>query len=232
MELHDLRGADRFVADERLAGSFGSASITVIDLAEEGAQIEHAQPLRLGLKARFWFRSRDISVSAQGLIVWSHLSKRPSADGKLLYRSGVRIEEEGDQFADTLRQLVRSGIVHRDVGALDRKRKRLEEKEQERWGKPGQLKVFRSEQIPPDQVMLIQHARERLRSHPDEALKWYNRAKYALVEDDTAIGESLRHRDDVLAVWEYLERSVPIETIASVFERKWRVLWFPPSSRA
>ncbi|HJW92847.1 MAG TPA: hypothetical protein VJ901_04455, partial [Thermoanaerobaculia bacterium] len=70
------------------------------------------------------------------------------------------------------------------------------------------MKVFRSEQIPPDQVMLIQHARERLRSHPDEALKWYNRAKYALVEDDTAIGESLRHRDDVLAVWEYLERSV------------------------
>jgi len=123
-------------------------------------------------------RRRQARVSAQGLIVWSHLSKRPSADGKLLYRSGVR------------------------------------------WAKPGQLKVFRSEQIPPDQVMLIQHARERLRSHPDEALKWYNRAKYALVEDDTAIGESLRHRDDVLAVWEYLERSVPIETIASVFERK------------
>src|SRR6185369_17091668 len=160
MDLKDLRAADRFVADERIAGSFGAASITVVDLADQGAQIEHSQPLRLGLKARFWFRRGDITVSAQGLVVWSHLSKRPNVDGKLFYRSGIRIEEDVDEFGDALRQLVRSGIVHRDVGALERKRKRIEEREQERWGKPG-LKVFRSEQIPPDQVMLIQHARER-----------------------------------------------------------------------
>ena len=220
MDLRDLRSADRFVADERLTGSFGAASITVVDLADQGAQIEHTQPLRLGLKARFWFRRGDVSVSAQGLIVWSHLSKRPNADGKLLYRSGIRIEDDAVEFGDALRMLVRTGIVHRDVGALERKRKRLAEKEQERWGKPGTLKVFRSEQIPPDQVMLIQHARERLRSHPDEAQKWYNRAKYALTEDGALAGENLRHREDVLAVWEYLERSVPIETIASVFDRK------------
>lgn len=219
MDLRDLRSADRFVADERLAGSFGAASITVVDLADQGAQIEHAQPLRLGLKARFWFRRGDVSVSAQGLVVWSHLSKRPNVDGKLFYRSGIRIEEQIDEFGDALRQLVRGGIVHRDVGALDRKRKRIEEKEQERWGKPG-LKVFRSEQIPPDQVMLIQHARERLRSHPDEALKWYNRARYALTANGSLAGENLRHREDVLAVWEYLERSVPMETIASVFDKK------------
>jgi hypothetical protein len=219
MELRDLRNADRFVADERIAGSFGAASITVVDLADQGAQIEHSQPLRLGLKARFWFRRGDITVSAQGLVVWSHLSKRPNVDGKLFYRSGIRIEEDVDEFGDALRQLVRSGIVHRDVGALERKRKRIEEREQERWGKPG-LKVFRSEQIPPDQVMLIQHARERLRSHPDEALKWYNRAKYALTSNGSLAGENLRHREDVLAVWEYLERSVPMETIASVFDKK------------
>jgi len=219
MELNELRSADRFVADERLAGSFGSASITVVDLGDQGAQIEHVQPLLLGLRARFWFRRGDVQVSAQGLVVWSHLSKRPSAEGKLLYRSGVRIEEQIEEFGDALRQLVRNGMVHRDTGALDRKRKRIEEREQERWGK-GAMKVFRSE-IPPDQVMLIQHARERLRSHPEEALKWYQRAKYALTANGSLAGENIMlHREDVLAVWEYLERSVPISTIASVFEKK------------
>jgi hypothetical protein len=219
MDLRDLRAADRFVADERLAGSFGAASITVVDLADQGAQIEHSQPLRLGSRGRFWFRRGDVSVSAQGLVVWSHLSKRPNHDGKLFYRSGIRIEEQIEEFGDALRQLVRTGIVHRDIEALDRKRKRIEEREQERWGKPG-LRVFRSDEIPADQILLIQHARERLRSHPDEARKWYQRAKYALAEDGSVAGEHFRHREDVLAVWEYLERSVPIATIANVFEKK------------
>lgn len=219
MDLQDLRSTDRFVADERLAGSFGAASVTVVDLADQGAQIEHSQPLRLGLRARFWFRRGDVSVSAQGLVVWSHLSKKPNHDGKLFYRSGIRIEEEIEQFGDALRALVRNGSVHRDIEALDRKRKRIEAKEQERWGKPG-LRVFRSDEVPPDQVLLIQHARERLRGHPDEALKWYQRAKFAFNANGGAMGENLHYREDVLAVWEYLERSLPIATIALVFEKK------------
>jgi hypothetical protein len=220
MDIQDLRSADRFVAEERMAGSFGAASILVINLGDQGAQIEHSQPLRLGLRARFWFRRADISVSAQAIVVWSHLSKQGNAEGKLLYRSGLRVEEDIMEFGDALRQLVRSGIVHRDLEGLDRKRKRIEEKEQERWGKPV-MKMLRSEQeIPPDQVLLIQHARERLRQHPDEAMKWYNRAKYALAEDGSVAGESISYREDVLAVWEYLERSVAINTIAMVFNKK------------
>jgi len=221
MDLRDLRSTDRFVADERLAGSFGSASVTVIDLAEQGAQIEHTQPLRLGYRARFWFKRVDVSVSTQALVVWSHLSKTPNSDGRLLYRSGLRIEEGIEDFATALRQLFRTGVVHRDLEGLNRKRKRIEEKEQERWGKPV-MKMLRAEQeLPADQVLLIQHARERLRSHPDEALKWYNRAKYAFTEDGSQIGtDTIRHREDVLAVWEYLERSVDIATIVRVFEKK------------
>jgi hypothetical protein len=33
-------------------------------------------------------------------------------------------------------------------------------------------------------------------------------------------GESISYREDVLAVWEYLERSVAINTIAMVFNKK------------
>lgn len=216
MDLQDLRSNDRFVADERLAGSFGAASITVIDLGDQGAQIEHTQPLRLGARGRFRFGSGDVSVSAQALVVWSHLSKRPNSEGKLLYRSGLRIEEEIEDFGDGLRKLVRGGMVHRDTGGLERKRKSIEAKENEKWGKPVMKMLHADNEVPADQALLIQHARERLRLHPDEAQKWYNRAKYALTES----GDTMPYREDVLAVWEYLERSVDLATIVRVFEKK------------
>ena len=217
MDLQDLRQADRFVADERLAGSFGAASIAVINLADQGAQIEHSQPLRLGLKARFWFKHADVAVSAQAIVVWSHLSKRPNAEGKLLYRSGLRIEEDIEDFGGALRKLVRSGVFRRDTETLDRKRQRIEERAHEKSGKAVMKLLHAEREVPPDQALLIQHARERLRSYPDEALKWYQRAKYALTEQKI---DTMPYREDVLAVWEYLERSVDLSTIVRVFERK------------
>ncbi len=218
MDLRDLRAADRYVANERLVGSFGAASVVVIDLSDQGAQIEHPQPLRLALRGRFWFRRGDISVSSQAIVMWSHLSQRPNSEGKLLYRTGLRIEEEIDGYYTALQRLVEQQIVHRDLEALNKKRKAAEDKLKST--RPA-MKMLRTEvEIPPDQVLLIQHARERLRMHPEEALKWYNRAKFALLEDGAAGAESVHHREDVLAVWEYLERSVDIATIVRVFEKK------------
>ncbi len=218
MDLRDLRAADRYITDERLVGSFGAASVVVVDLSDQGAQIEHPQPLRLGLRARFWFRRGDISVTSQAIVVWSHLSKRGNVEGKLLYRSGLRIEEEIDAFYTALQRLVEQQIVRRDLEALNKKRKILQDREKQ--SRP-MMKLLRTEnEIPQDQVLLIQHARERLRMHPEEALKWYNRAKFALLENGAQAAETVRHREDVLAVWEYLERSVDIATIVRVFEKK------------
>jgi len=67
---------------------------------------------------------------------------------------------------------------------------------------------------------MIEHARKQLLSDPNEAQRWYQRAKYAITQGNTNIAADwIRNREDVLAVWEYLERSVEISTIAIVFER-------------
>jgi hypothetical protein len=75
-----------------------------------------------------------------------------------------------------------------------------------------------TKEIPPDQVLLVQHARERLRANPVEALKWYNRAKFALSQGGNPITDPIPNREDVLAVWEYLERTIDLNTIVQVFE--------------
>ena len=219
--LREHRGADRFVVNEPLAGSFGSAGVTILNMADLGVQVEHAQPLRLATKARLWFKRAEISASVQGIVVWSHLSRTPNEEGKLLYRTGLRIEEGAKQFTEAMELLAVRGLIRLDTDSLERKRLELAAREKARTSKPI-MKLLRPEhEIPPDQALLIHHARERLRANPDEALKWYNRAKFALHENGSSAAEAiLSHREDVLAVWEYLERSVDLATIVKVFDRK------------
>jgi hypothetical protein len=67
----------------------------------------------------------------------------------------------------------------------------------------------------------IEQARAHLSASFDEALKWYNRARYSLAEEavqKAVLG--IRHKEDVLAVWEYLGRRIDIPTIARAFNRR------------
>jgi hypothetical protein len=219
MDVTDLRHADRFVTREPLTGSFGATAVTIANLADQGAQVRHAQALRLGTKARFWFRHGAMQVVAQAIVVWSRLNKHMSMDGRVIFDTGLRVEEGAEEFADGVRKLVDGGVLRPDVAALDRKRRMQEEKEARRWGRPilKRLKQTTPE-VSPEQVMLIQHARERMSANPDEARKWFQRAKFSLPEDRRV--ERINFREDVLAVWEYLERTVEISAIEKVFDKK------------
>ncbi len=218
-EIRDLRHIERYIVAEPLLGSFGATAISVVDIAEVGAQIEHSQPLRLGSRGRLWFKRGDIAGSVHALVIWSRLSQTPNEEGKLLYRSGLRLDEAGESFSKPIQALADHGVIRRDTESLDRKRRKFVERQQEKTARPS-LKVIKTEDISPDQALLIQHARERLLADPDEARKWYNRARYAIVESAAPIAAEIRSREDVLAVWEYLERSVPLSTIVRVFEKK------------
>ena len=218
-DIKDLRAVERYVVVEPLLGSFGAAGITVLDIAEQGAQIEHAQPLRLGARARFWFKRGDVASSVHALVIWSRLSEKPNSEGKLLYRTGLRVEDAQESLAPAIQALGDHGVIRRDTESLDRKRRKFVEREHERTSKP-QVKMVKTEGVSADEALLIQHARERLQNDPEEARKWYNRARYTIVESSAPIAAEIRGREDVLAVWEYLERSVPLSTIVRVFEKK------------
>jgi hypothetical protein len=219
MDTPELRNADRYVTREPVTGSFGAVAVSVVNVGEQGAQIRHNQALRLGTKSRFWFRYHDLQVSVQAIVVWSHLAKHMSMDGRVIYDSGLRIEDGLGEFTDVVRKLVAEGICQPDVEALDRKRKREQARHAIRFGRPT-VKPLRQPEVSHDQRLLIEHARDRLSANPDEARKWFQRAKFALTEEHSAAMHDLPHRENVLAVWEYLEHSVDIATIAKVFEGK------------
>ena len=218
--VEDLRGRDRYRVTEKLSGSFGAAEVTLIDLAAEGVQIEHAQPLRLATKGRLWFKRGEISVSLHAFVVWSRLSKTPNDQGKYLYRSGLRFDEAVGDYPAAMNALIDRGVIEPDTMSLARKKKRFEERAQDKVGKLIVRMVPTESDISPDQVLLVQHARARLKDNFDEAQKWYSRAYFA-VRDGRAgkAADVSRYPEDVLAVWEYLERSVPLATIKRVFDQ-------------
>jgi hypothetical protein len=220
-DIRDLRGRERFRVKQRLSGSFGAAEITLIDVAEEGAQIEHAEPLRLATKGRLWFKRAEVSVSLHAFVVWSRLSKTPNELGRHLYRSGLRFDEGAGNFQQAMHMLAEQGVIERDDDSLNRKKKRAEEREQDKAGKPIVRMVGTESDISPDQMLLIQHAHAKLKENFDEAQKWYSRAYFALRDGHTTnAAELMRYPEDVLAVWEFLERSVPLSTIKRVFDQR------------
>ena len=220
MEVSELRTTERFLFSESLQGRYGSGNITILDVSTRGAQIEHSQPIRLGTQARFWFKRGDVAVNVMALTIWSRLSKTPNAEGKYLYRTGLRLEQENGEYSHALQALLDHGILTPDQESLEKKKQKELDKIAAKSNKPT-MKMLRPEvSIPSDQQLLIEHARKQLLAHPEEAQRWYQRAKYSISKSGSNIAtDSIRNREDVLAVWEYLERSVEISTIAIVFER-------------
>ena len=204
-ELRELRKAERYVATEPIPGSFGAASVAVVNMSVDGMMIEHAQPLRIATKGRLWFKQNEISVAVSAIVVWSHLSKQPNAKGKYLYQSGVRVENGNEQLAAILQTLATRGLLSLDLDSLERKKKRLEEREHT----APQVRVIpKPPELSPDQALLIHHALQRLRNSPEEARRWYMKAK------DTAPDDVVKYGKEVVALWSYLEGTIDPRLIA------------------
>lgn len=129
MEVAELRKGDRFVLVQPLSGTFGPTEMIMLDMSLAGAKIEHPQALRIGTVGRLYCRhSGDVVVATQAKVLWSHMVKTPKG---LVYRSGLQIQPD-TSYAQALNALYKGGVLQRDAESLERKRQRMEEREQQR----------------------------------------------------------------------------------------------------
>lgn len=143
-EIVDLRKGDRFVVLEPVTGTFGPADVGVLNLSLSGMQISHPQPLRIGTRGRLSFKRGDVTVAVQAHVVWSHLQKAPN--GALSYISGMKLDSIEAQYAAAINTLLRGGVLRHDVDSMDRKRRRIAEREQEMKAK---VRVLPTSEPPP-----------------------------------------------------------------------------------
>jgi len=215
IEITDGRSAPRYLVLRELPAAFASYAVTVVNVSAAGLLIEHAQPIRIGSTGRFSIQLPGaVSPVLQARVIWSRLGSNLNLEGKALYRSGLLSVDDG-QLGIVIERLLGSKLAEEDSDSLERKRHSILEKLHKRKTQGGMKVVPSPALLDPDQVLMVQHAVEQLRVHPDEATKWYNRAKFSGGE-----GGEGPYREEVLAVWEYLERSVPHEAIRQVLENR------------
>lgn len=216
-DVADARTEDRYVAQVALDGTFGTNDVVVVDIGEHGAQVRHPVPIKLGAIARLTFTmpTGGQHIRAQATVVWSKLATKADAAGKRDFFSGMRLEDVDGAIKDAIRQLVASHALRPDRNSLEKKKRMLAEKEKAK--QQGGVKFMGQRmRIPDDVILLVKQTRARLADNPAEAVKWYNRAKFSLDQS----GVQIHARDEVLAIWEYLERSVEIDIISRIIEEE------------
>jgi hypothetical protein len=143
IEVVDLRRGERFTVVEPLTGTFGPAEVALVNLSLGGVQISHPQPVRIGTRAKLSCRRGDVTILVPATIVWSHLNA--SAAG-MVYHSGLKLDAADPQYALAINTLMRAGIIRQDVGSLDRKKQRMQEREEARKSK---IRAIPSSEPPP-----------------------------------------------------------------------------------
>ncbi len=208
------RSTARFPTDERIEGTLTAGgmalSVTVRDLSVTGAQIEHATPLRPSLRGRL----SAGKVDAPAVVIWTRMSE-PG-----VYRSGLRLEEKLDVIAAQIRAMLADGSIHKGESTLREREAARQRREETRLklvaGVSGGAVPIG---LPRDAILMIRSAREWFLAHPHDAVKWYQRAKMTATEDMLQIAASGRlNREDVLAVWEYLERRFDLRDVVRALD--------------
>jgi PilZ domain len=124
-EVTDVRKNERFDVVEPFDGSFGGVEVTFVNFSLGGAQLVHAQPLRIGTRGRLAFKRGEVAAETHGRVVWSHMAQTPQG---LRYKSGLQLDPGEVPYATALHALLRAGVLARDTSSLERKKEREAER--------------------------------------------------------------------------------------------------------
>jgi hypothetical protein len=215
-ELVENRTIPRFALTDSVRATFNGAEVSLVNISAGGFQIEHASSLRIGTGGVLTIYADD-TFEVRGRIVWSRFST--TAGGSTRYRSGARYDGDLGPVAASLGRFLRA-YGRREEESLQRKAQAIR---QRRDNRQNSMKYYLTVSQPSgsceDQTLMIEQARQLLACSPDESLKWYNRARYALNDrlDLASQLSGVPFREEAIAVWEYLERRVDITMIVKVF---------------
>jgi Tfp pilus assembly protein PilZ len=218
MDIVESRQEERYTVSGRVEGTLAGIEVVLVDLGLHGVQLKHATPIKLGSsgKLALSIAGSDEKLEIPAHVVWSRLATKAAPGGERPYFTGARLDDKDGKMASVIGRLLNMALAKPDKESIERKKKTLEERQRSKQ-QPG-IKFFgaRAPRVPDDVILLVRQTRQRLQANPAENVKWLNRAKYSLDE----AGVQIHHRDDVLAVWEYLERSVELDIIARVLDSK------------
>jgi len=198
----EQRIATRYVPLRQLGGIFGETKFFIMQLSATGMRIRHSEPLMPGDEAKLSFAllkpARSVVVRAK--VVWTSMAR----SGKERFSiSGLRIIEHQDRVAAAIDSLRAANELQPERRATSRRA-------------TDTMSVLSG--VSDEEMALVTAAVQKFATDPVEASRWYSRARFALSDENVrrAAPDKPRDREEVLGIWEYLERQVEIEKIAGV----------------
>lgn len=204
-ERPNLRLAARYIPRRQISGLFREVKFAVVQLSNEGLRIRHSDPIRPGEEARLSIAlqtpSKSFVMKAQ--VVWTSIAQR--GDEPSFYVSGLRVTVNPDRLAAALDLLRNARELQLDQ-TEDRHRPK---------SAPKPMPA-----LPDDDVVAIIRAVKKFASDPQEATRWYTRARFSIAEDEVrrAAPRGAREREEVVGIWEYLHRRVDLRAVAGVIQ--------------
>ena len=201
--LPDQRRALRYVPRRQIDGIFEETKFTILQISTTGLRIRHREPLMPGTEAKLTFAlikpARSVVVRAR--VVWTSLARSGEERFSI---SGLRVIEH----AERLTRAVDSLLMTHDLQPERRVRDRRSD------DKVATVLAGASD----EEIAVITAAIQKFAEDPVEASRWYARARFALSDEHVRriAPPKPRDREEVLGIWEYLERQVDLEKVAGV----------------
>ena len=192
----ELRIAPRYVPKRPLGGTFRDFPFTLLQLSTTGLRIRHDRTVRAGDVARITvaLQQPERTFMMHARVIWTTIGQR--GDDTFCI-SGLRVLET-EPIAQLIHDLRETGELQVDGG----RRRRI-----------SPLGGLTDEE-----VASVIRAVRTFTSNPEEAGRWYSRARFALADEKirAAAPPRVRDREEVVGVWEYLDRRLDIAKVASV----------------
>jgi hypothetical protein len=202
----------RYVPRRQIGGVFRDVKFVMLQLSSSGLRIRHDEALHPGDEARLSFAilNPPKSFVMRARVVWTSIAQ--AGEEKSYYISGLRVVENADRLVNAaylLRTARELQIDDRDLGrTVPNPRSALRKMPRHVMGLSDE-----------DVVKIIQAVRT-LKDDPEEAARWYARARFAIADEEVrkAAPRGAREREEVVGVWEYLKRHPDLKTVAGVMQ--------------
>jgi excisionase family DNA binding protein len=201
-EEADLRRAPRYVPRRQIDGFFNETRFSIVQISESGLRIRHRAALLPGEEAKVSFAllKPAQSVVMRARVVWTSMAH---ANGETFSISGLRVLEHADRLVTAVAMLRASHDLQPERRARQRR---------------AEDAVFTLEGISDEEIARVVAAVQKFAGDPVEAGRWYSRARFAISDAAArkAAPEHPRDREEVLGIWEYLDRQIEIPKITSI----------------
>ena len=198
----ELRRAERYVPLRQIGGIFGETKFSILQMSTTGLRIRHQEPVMPGTEAKVSFAllkpARSVVVRAR--VVWTSIARSGEERFSI---SGLRILDHQERLARAIDLLKAAHELQ------------PERRAQVRRATDGLVPI---EEISDEEIALVTNAVQKFATDPVEAGRWYSRARFALSDENVrrTAPERPREREEVLGIWEYLDRQVEIPKIAGI----------------